>query len=107
MPGTDGLALAARIRELAALSAIRIILFTSENRPGDPAGSRELRIDAHLLKPVQEDELLEAIYRVMNRASKDEETRRQGDTEIWSDSASIFLSPPLLVSLSSSKPLHI
>ena len=71
MPHTDGLALAARIRERAALSAIRIILLTSGDRPGDPARSRELRIDAHLLKPVQPDELLETIYRVMNRARGD------------------------------------
>jgi two-component system sensor histidine kinase/response regulator len=67
MPDTDGLALAARIRERAALSAIRIILLTSGDRPGDPAHSRELRIDAHLLKPVQQDELLEIIYRVLSR----------------------------------------
>ena len=71
MPDTDGLALAARIRERAALSAIRIILLTSGDRPGDPARSRELRIDAHLLKPVQQDELLETIYRVMSRAEGD------------------------------------
>jgi CheY-like chemotaxis protein len=68
---TDGLALAARVRERAALSAIRIILLTSGDRPGDPARWRELRIDAHLLKPVQPDELLETIYRVMNRANGD------------------------------------
>ena len=71
MPDTDGLALAARIRERAALSAIRIILLTSGDRPGDPARSRELRIDAHLLKPVLQDELLETIYRVMSRADGD------------------------------------
>src|SRR5258708_7557339 len=70
MPDADGLALAARIRERAALSAIRIILLTSEQRPGDPARSRELRIDAHLLKPVQQDELLETIYRVMSRTTE-------------------------------------
>jgi CheY-like chemotaxis protein len=71
---TDGLALAARIRERAALSAIRIILLTSGDRPGDPARSWELRIDAHLLKPVLQDELLETIYRVMNRARGDPPT---------------------------------
>ena len=71
MPDTDGLAVAAWIRERAALSAIRIILLTSGDRPGDPARSRELRIDAHLLKPVLQDELLEAIYRVMSRADGD------------------------------------
>ncbi|MBA2591733.1 MAG: PAS domain S-box protein, partial [Gammaproteobacteria bacterium] len=74
MPDTDGLALAARIRERAALSAIRIILLTSGDRPGDPARSRELRIDAHLLKPVQQDELLQTIYRVMSRSRGDAPT---------------------------------
>jgi two-component system, sensor histidine kinase and response regulator len=74
MPDTDGLALAAWMRERAALSAIRIILLTSGDRPGDLARSRELRIDAHLLKPVQQDELLETIYRVMSRAQGDAPT---------------------------------
>ena len=37
MPDTDGLALAARIRERAELSATRIILLTSGDRPGDSA----------------------------------------------------------------------
>jgi CheY-like chemotaxis protein len=68
MPDTDGLALAAQIRQRAELSATRIILLTSGDRPGDVARSRELRIDAHLLKPVQQDELLETIYRVMSRS---------------------------------------
>src|SRR5881396_1488700 len=50
------------------LAATRIILLTSGERPGDPARIRELRIDAQLLKPVQQDELLETIYRVMSRS---------------------------------------
>src|SRR6516165_1374585 len=68
MPDADGLAVAAMIRERAELAATRIILLTSGERPGDPARSRELRIDAQLLKPVQQDELLDAIYRVMSRS---------------------------------------
>jgi signal transduction histidine kinase/CheY-like chemotaxis protein len=67
MPDTDGLALAAQVRERAELSTIRIILLTSGDRPGDRAQLRELRVDAHLLKPVQQDELFETIYRVMSR----------------------------------------
>jgi two-component system sensor histidine kinase/response regulator len=67
MPDTDGLALAAKIRKRAELSATRLILLTSGDRPGDLARSRELRVNAHLLKPVQQDELLETIYRVMSR----------------------------------------
>src|SRR5260370_30174240 len=67
MPDTDGLALAAKIRKWAELSATRIILLTSGDRPGDVARSREQRVDAHLLKPVQQDELLETVCRVMSR----------------------------------------
>src|SRR5258705_3647267 len=67
MPDADGLTVAAKIRERAELAATRIILLTSGERPGDPARVRELRIDAQLLKPVQQDELLETIYRVMSR----------------------------------------
>jgi CheY-like chemotaxis protein len=67
MPDTDGLALAAQIRKRAELAATRLILLTSGDRPGDGARTRELRIDAHLLKPVQQEELLETIYQVMSR----------------------------------------
>ncbi len=67
MPDTDGLTVAAMIRERAELAATRIILLTSGERPGDALRLRELRIDAHLLKPVEHDELLETIYRVMSR----------------------------------------
>jgi CheY-like chemotaxis protein len=78
MPDTDGLALAARIRERPALAAVRIILLTSDHRPGDAARARQLRIDARLLKPVQQDELLEMIYRVMSRAQGDMPTAGEG-----------------------------
>ncbi len=69
MPDTDGMALAAMIRERAELAGTRIILLTSGDLPGDPARFRELRIDAHLLKPVQEEELLDATYGAMSRAA--------------------------------------
>jgi signal transduction histidine kinase/CheY-like chemotaxis protein len=71
MPDVDGLALAAQIRQRDELSAARIILLTSGDRPGDLARSRELRVDAHLLKPVQPDELLETIYQVMSRTAEE------------------------------------
>jgi CheY-like chemotaxis protein len=68
MPDADGFAIAARIRKRAELAATRIVLLTSGDRPGDWARSRAQRVDAHLLKPVQQEELLETIYRVMSRA---------------------------------------
>jgi two-component system sensor histidine kinase/response regulator len=69
MPDTDGLALAAKIRQRSELCSTRIILLTSAERSADVARSRELRIDASLLKPIQQDELLETIYVVMSRNS--------------------------------------
>jgi PAS domain S-box-containing protein len=71
MPDMDGLALAAIIRQRSELSDCRIVLLTSGDRPGDLARVRELRIDAHLLKPVQQDELLETIYRVIGRSGNE------------------------------------
>ena len=71
MPDTDGLALAAKLREHNELSSTRIILLTSGERPGDLARARQLRINAHLLKPVQQEELLETIYQVMSRPNGD------------------------------------
>jgi CheY-like chemotaxis protein len=46
-------------------------LLTSGDRHDDWGRLRELRIDAHLLKPIQQDELLEAIHRVMSRTDGD------------------------------------
>jgi PAS domain S-box-containing protein len=74
MPDTDGLVLAARIRQWPALATTRIILLTSGDRPGDLAKSRELRLDAHLLKPVQSEELFDAIQRVMTRSDDPQPT---------------------------------
>ncbi len=76
MPDADGLSLAASIREQPELSATRIILLTSGDLSRDRARLRDLRIDAHLLKPVQQDELLETIYRVMNRGAAAPRARR-------------------------------
>lgn len=73
MPDIDGLALAARIRQQAELSATRIILLTSGDRPGDLARARQLGISAHLLKPLQQRELMETILRVMGNEGGPEE----------------------------------
>ena len=65
MPDIDGLALAAKIRQRKELSATRIILMTSGDRPGDLARARQLEIAANLLKPLQQSELMETILWVM------------------------------------------
>jgi DNA-binding response OmpR family regulator len=88
MPDADGLTVAAMIRERAELAATRIILLTSGERPGDPARVRELRIDAQLLKPVQQDELRETMYRVLR---KDEGRRMKDEKDRTSASDSSFI----------------
>ncbi len=72
MPDIDGLELAAKIRQRKELSATRIILLTSGERPGDLARARQLGINANLLKPLQQHELLETIMSVLGH---------QGDPE--------------------------
>src|SRR5262249_14849661 len=95
MPDADGLTVAAMIRERAALAATRIILLTSGERPGDPARSRELRIDAQLLKPVQQEELLETIYRVMSRSPTDALTSAWSKPRSQSAAGAAAASTPL------------
>ena len=98
MPDTDGMVLAAKIRERPELAATRIILLTSGDMPSNLARLRELRIDAHLLKPVQQDELLETIHRVLSkeegRKAKDEGGRIKEEKENPPASDSSFNLPP-------------
>jgi PAS domain S-box-containing protein len=75
MPDVDGLALAAKIRQHAELSATRLVLLTSGDRPGDLTRARQLGIGASLLKPLQQRELLETILRVMGRPGDSEGLR--------------------------------
>ncbi|RKH33664.1 response regulator [Corallococcus praedator] len=68
MPDIDGLSLAAKIRERSELAGSRIVLLTSADRPGEAGRMRELKIEAHLLKPVPQDELLETLHHVLGSA---------------------------------------
>jgi two-component system, sensor histidine kinase and response regulator len=67
MPGVDGLAVAERILQNPVLSACRIILLTSDDLRSDIARYRALGIAACAMKPVQQEELLETIHRVLSR----------------------------------------
>jgi PAS domain S-box-containing protein len=94
MPDTDGLTLAGQIRARAELSATRIILLTSGDRPSDLARFRELRVDAHLLKPVQQNELLETIYRVLLRRDEGGGMRDEGSESSPPSAVSSLIPPP-------------
>ena len=61
MPDVDGFMLIERIRESEELIQPVIMVLTSGDRTGDFARSAKLDVAAHLLKPVKQSELLEAI----------------------------------------------
>ncbi len=71
MPDTDSLILASTIKESALPATARVILLCSGDSSANPPRLSHARIDARLFKPVQQDELLETIFRIMRRAPGD------------------------------------
>jgi PAS domain S-box-containing protein len=66
MPDVDGFAVAERIKASPAHARAAVLMLTSSGRPGDVDRCRELGIAAHLLKPVAQGELLEAVVRALH-----------------------------------------
>jgi len=65
MPGVDGYELAARIRARAEYRDLPLIMLTSAGQRGDAERCRRLGVSAHMLKPVKESELLDAVLNVL------------------------------------------
>jgi PAS domain S-box-containing protein len=65
MPEMDGFLLAEHIGRDPSLSAMTVLMLTSDDRAGDLARSRSLGIDAYLIKPIQRSELAKAIRSAM------------------------------------------
>jgi len=65
MPRMDGFELVERIRRRPEPSAPTIMMLTSAGHQGDAERCRELGVTAYLLKPIRQDELREAIVRVL------------------------------------------
>ncbi|WP_207397502.1 response regulator [Bremerella alba] len=86
MPETDGLTLASRIREWQPMASLPIVMLTSGERPGDVIRLRELKINARLLKPVQQEELLDVILRLTKQAEAEELPTTVLDMEMKSTS---------------------
>ena len=61
MPGTDGFMVVERIREHEELSDATVMMLTSAMSAGAAARCAELGVAAHLMKPVSQPDLLEAI----------------------------------------------
>jgi CheY-like chemotaxis protein len=78
MPDVDGFAVAERIKASPAHARAAVLMLTSSGRPGDLDRCRELGIAVHLLKPVAQGELLEAVARALHPVARrlDEEVAR-------------------------------
>jgi CheY-like chemotaxis protein len=68
MPEMDGFTLAARIKDDPTLAGSTILMLTSDDRPGDVARCRALRIAAYLIKPIRQSELFDAIVTALGSA---------------------------------------
>jgi CheY-like chemotaxis protein len=66
MPGMDGFTLAGLIQRRPELAKATVVLLISAGRPADVACCRELEIDAYLMKPVEQSELLDAIQATLS-----------------------------------------
>ena len=74
MPGVDGFDFAEWIRAHIELADLPIILLTSGGRMGDIQRRDELGIAAHLMKPVKQSELYNAVVRALGVATPSEES---------------------------------
>jgi two-component system sensor histidine kinase/response regulator len=75
MPQLDGFGTAAKIKQDPELLSPTIIMLTSGGQRGDADRCREVGISAYLTKPVRQQELREAILKVLGLRQKAEEDR--------------------------------
>jgi PAS domain S-box-containing protein len=69
LPGTDALSVAAQVRQTPDLAACGILLLTVEDQALELSRCHELGIKACLMKPITEEELLDAICRARSLPS--------------------------------------
>jgi len=69
MPGMDGFMLVERVRQQRAIAATPVIMLTSAGQPGDAGRCRKLGVQRHLLKPVRQAQLLDAILGTLGGGS--------------------------------------
>jgi PAS domain S-box-containing protein len=61
MPGMDGFALAAEIKQRPEFAGAVLMMLSSAGQPGDAARCRQLGIETYLTKPIKQSDLLDAI----------------------------------------------
>ncbi|REJ97789.1 MAG: response regulator [Planctomycetota bacterium] len=73
MPEVDGITLAEQIKGDAELGGVTIMVLTSGDRPGDRTKCQELGVAAHLMKPIKQSELVDAIVLAFDIQTADPE----------------------------------
>jgi two-component system sensor histidine kinase/response regulator len=68
MPGTDGFELVQQVRGIESIADTPVIVLTSGAGSGDASRCRDLRVLAHLMKPVKQSELLDALLMTVTDA---------------------------------------
>jgi signal transduction histidine kinase/CheY-like chemotaxis protein len=76
MPGIDGFTLVQQAQTRFALDGATVVMLTSGSRPDDLERCRELRVAAHLTKPVRQAELLRTIQNLVAVAARESEPAR-------------------------------
>ncbi|OYW17843.1 MAG: hypothetical protein B7Z55_11745, partial [Planctomycetales bacterium 12-60-4] len=94
MPEMDGFTLVERLRSMNPLQETIIIMLTSGGRQGDARRCAELGVSAHLMKPVKQSELLEAIMVAAGRQTRWHRVNRQ-----TTEDAAVISSPKMKVLL--------
>jgi signal transduction histidine kinase/DNA-binding response OmpR family regulator len=61
MPGVDGFTLLERARQRHGLGSTVVVMLTSDRQPGDLDRCRELQVAAHLIKPIRQAQLRQAL----------------------------------------------
>ena len=67
MPDKDGFQLVEEAHERLQQDGSKVIMLTSDRRPGDVERCRELGVSAHLTKPLRQAELLRSIQKAIGR----------------------------------------
>ena len=80
MPEIDGFGLIKWIRDNSEISQAKAIILTSHVRQGDAALRRELDISAHVVKPIRQSELLDAMLTSFSEMQSANESSQFGAT---------------------------
>src|SRR5262249_15832695 len=82
MPEVDGFKVAERIRSAQGAAQPIILMLTSASQSGDIERCRQLGIESHLIKPVRQHELLQAIKRVLESRTTTERVLPTEETKV-------------------------